>query len=344
MTYVTAAAQSGALRLHLNENTAGCSPAVLRALHSIARTEASEYPDYSGVTAQAEAYFGVDGGWVQITNGLDEGLHVVAQSSKLIDPASEAIVVEPAFEMYAASIESVGGRQVTVPPTGDLAFSVDAVLAAISPRTRLIYLCDPNNPSGLPIRQQDILRLAEAAPNAIVFVDEAYADFSGRTLIGPTLDRQRNIVVGRTFAKAHGLAALRVGAIVAHPDTLAPLRRILPPYSVNVCAVLALQAALHDRAYVAWYVSQAEESRSLIYAWCTLRGYRYWPSEGNFVLLHIGDDAQALVRALAEQQIQIRDRSRQPGLAGCVRITAGVVEDTARCLEAMEVWHASRGN
>ena len=103
------------------------------------------------MTAQAERHFGVDHGWVQITNGLDEGLHVAAQAARLIDPAFEAIVVEPAFEMYAACIEAVGGRQVTVAPAPDLTFPVEAVLAAISPRTRLIYLCDPNNPSGLPI-------------------------------------------------------------------------------------------------------------------------------------------------------------------------------------------------
>lgn len=344
MTYVTATAQPGGLRLHLNENTAGCSPAVLEALHSMARTEASEYPDYASVTAQAEAYFGVGPGWVQITNGLDEGLHVVAQSAKLLAPAFEAIVVEPAFEMYAACIESVGGRQVTVPPAVDLVFSMDAVLAAVSPRTRLIYLCDPNNPSGLPIPHGDIVRLAHAAPSAVVFVDEAYADFSNRTLIGPSLDRCRNVVVGRTFAKAHGLAALRVGAVIAHPDTLAPLRKVLPPYSVNICAVLALQAALRDRDYVNWYVSQAEESRSRIYAWCKAHGYRFWPSEGNFVLMRVGDQAPGLVRALADQRIHVRDRSRQPGLAGCVRVTAGVVEDTVRCLAAMEVWHAARGN
>ena len=343
MTYTPATAAPGGLRLHLNENTAGCSPAVLAALRAIERTDTSEYPDYAAVTKQAEEFFGVDPGWVQITNGLDEGLHVVAQAAKLFDPDFEAIVVEPAFEMYAACIESVGGRQTTVAPTADLAFSVDAALAAMSPRTRLIYLCDPNNPSGLPIPPGQILRLAEAAPQATVFVDEAYADFSGRTLIGPTLDRVRNLVVGRTFAKAHGLAALRTGAIIAHPETLAPLRRVLPPYSINICAVLALQAALADRDYVTWYVAQSAGSRALIYAWCGAHGFPFWRSEGNFVLIRIGDDAPALVRALADQRIQIRDRSRQPGLAGCVRITAGLVSDTERCLAAMEEWHATRG-
>jgi histidinol-phosphate aminotransferase len=343
MTYERAPAAPAGLRLHLNENTAGCSPAVLSALRSITRTELAEYPDYSAVTADLEAAYGVGPGWVQLLNGLDEGLHVVAQAARLDEAEFEGVVVEPAFEMYAACIAAAGGRQVSVEPAVDLAFSLDAVLHAIKPQTRVIYLCDPNNPSGQPIPSGQIPRIAEAAPRATVLVDEAYADFSGRTIIGSDLDRHRNIVVGRTFAKAHGLAGLRVGALIAHPSTLAPLRRILPPYSLNVCAVRALQAALADAAYVTWYVEQARQSRQLIYDWCGRFGVTFWKSEGNFVLLRVGEKAPALVAALAASGIHIRDRSRQPGCAGTVRITAGVVDHTERCLAAMEEWNATRG-
>jgi histidinol-phosphate aminotransferase len=349
MNYTPVSSRPGGLRLHLNENTAGCSPAVLAALRAIERTDASEYPDYSQVTAQCEAFFGVSPGFVQITNGLDEGLHVVAQAAKMSLPDFEAIVVEPAFEMYAACIAAVDGRQVTVPASPDLEFPLSAVLDAISPRTRLIYLCDPNNPSGLPIPAGEIQRIADAAPDALVLVDEAYADFSGRTMVGPMLERNRNVVVGRTFAKAHGLAALRVGALIAHPRALEPLRRVLPPYSINICAVVALQAAMADRAYVDWYVSEAAQSRDLIYAWCRSNEIPFWPSEGNFVLLRVGPEgvsnaAKACVAALTAKGIYIRDKSNTPGCDGCIRITAGVVEDTRVCLAAMEEWYATRGN
>lgn len=344
MNYTRIESSTGGLRLHLNENTAGCSPAVLTALHSLGRSDIADYPDYSQVTAQCEEWFGVASGWAQITNGLDEGLHVVANSAKLNRPDFEGIVVEPAFEMYAACIAAVDGRQVTVMPSEDLGFPLDKVLAAISPRTRLIYLCDPNNPSGLPIPPGQIQQVAEAAPDAVILVDEAYADFSKRSLIGTFLDQFRNVVVGRTFAKAHGLAGLRVGALVAHPNALAPLRRVLPPYSLNICAVVALEAALADRAYVEGYVAQAAESRALIYDWCRSRGFTCWPSEGNFVLVRIGEDAPALVRSLGQHHILIRDRSNKPGCAGCIRITAGVVEATRECLRTMEGWYATRGN
>ena len=129
-----------------------------------------------------------------------------------------------------------------------------------------------------------------------MLVDEAYAEFSGSTFIGDTLDRHRNLIVGRTFAKAHGLAALRVGALVAHPDTLAPLRRLLPPYSLNIAAIRALGAAIDDPAYLDWYVGQTVESRRLLYEFCEQRGFKYWPSEANFVLMRIGPDASAIVR------------------------------------------------
>ena len=343
MTYTPPSSRPGGLRLHLNENTAGCSPAVLAALQSMERTYTSVYPDYQWLNEKCHRFFGVDPGYVQLTNGLDEGLHVMAQAAKLSRPDFDAIVVEPAFEMYAACIAAVGGRQVTIPPMAGLGFPIEAVIAALSYRTRLIYLCDPNNPSGLAIPLHNIRRVADAAPQALVLVDEAYADFSGRTMV-PLLDRHRNVVVGRTFAKAHGLAALRVGALIAHPTTLMPIRRILPPFSFNIAAMIALNAAMADRAYVEWYVEESRQSRDLIYAWCREQGISYWPSEANFVLVLLGDRAKECVASLAAREIYIRDKTSTPGCEGCVRITAGQVEDTRICLAAMDEWYATRGN
>ena len=338
MTYIPITHRGPGLRLHLNENTAGCSPSVLAAIRDLGREDMSFYPDYGPMTAECERWLGVAAGWVQLTNGLDEGLHVVAQYARLVSDSStfDAIIVEPAFEMYAACTEAAGGRVVRIAPGPDFEFPSGAVRSAISSRTRLIYLTDPNNPTGLPIPGGVVEELAAAAPGALVLVDEAYADFSGRTFIGPLLDRHRNLVVGRTFAKAHGLAALRVGAIVAHPATLDPLRRILPPYSLNVCAIQALGAALNDRAYLNWYVAESAQSRRLIYEFCERRGLRFWPSEANFVLLHVGKAASEITDILATRGIFIRDRSSQPGCDGCIRITAGILEHTAACLAALE--------
>jgi histidinol-phosphate aminotransferase len=335
MTYTTVTTPGEGLRLHLNEHTGGCSPNVLAALRSIESTDTAFYPDYAQITAAAERWFDVPAGWVQLTNGLDEGLHVVAQAAARRLPGAAALIVEPAFEMYAACADAAGLRAIHLAPLAGFDFPLRDILIAPAD-VRLINLTDPNNPTGLAIPPGAVEEIASARTDAFVLVDEAYGEFSGRTFIGSALNRHRNLLVGRTFAKAHGLAALRIGALVAHPDTLAEVRRLLPPYSLNICAVRALEAAFDDRAYLERSVSQAQQSRQLIYDFCNSHELHFWPSEGNFVLVRLGPDAATVVRAMADRRIFIRDRSRTPGCDGCVRITAGVVDHTRACLAALE--------
>lgn len=342
MTYSAPTVPAVGLRLHFNENTGGCSPAVLAVLRSLAPTDTAFYPDYAPVTSAAERYFGVPAGWVQLTNGLDEGLHVAAQAAARGHVNAGAVIVEPAFEMYAACADAAGLRGIHIAPDADFAFPLQQILDAATPDVRLINLTDPNNPTGLAVPPGSIEALAAARPDTLVLVDEAYAEFSGRTMIGPLLERYLNVIVGRTFAKAHGLAALRVGALVAHPDALAPLRRLLPPYSLNICAVRALEAAFGDRAHLDAYVAQADASKQLLYDFCVARAIRYWSSQANFVLLRLGPDAGAITAALAARGIYIRDKSSAPGCDGCVRITAGLIDHTRACLAALEDILASR--
>ncbi len=341
---------SGVLRLHYNENTAGCSPNVVAARGAISREETACYPDYAAITGRVERAFGVPPGWVQLTNGLDEGLQVVAMWARNAydapagDGRPDVIITDPAFEMYDARTEAVKATLVRVPPDANFAFPLERLLSAVTPRTRLIYLTDPNNPTGLALPIGAVETIARAAPHALVLLDEAYADFSGRTSIGPLLDRHRHVVVGRTFAKAYGLAALRVGALVAHPTTLDGLRPLLPPFNLNLAAVRALEAALDDRAYVEWYVTEAARSRERIYDFCRRHRLEFWPSDGNFVLFRLGARVGAVVTALAARGILIRDKSAAPECQGCVRITAGVVAHTERALAALEEILASRGD
>ena len=330
------------LRLHLNENTSGCSPAVLAAIRSLDALEMSTYPNAAAATTAAERYLGVEAGWVQLTDGLDDGLRAAAEVARVRAAGGPgergvAVIVDPTFEMYEIYIAGVGLEVAKIPSGQDFAFPLDGILNALSPRTRLVYLADPNNPTGQPIPDGAILRIAEAAPDAIVLVDEAYSEFSGRTIIGPVLERQRNLIVGRTFAKAFGLAGLRVGALVAHPETLAPMRRALPPFSVNVCALRALEAALADRAHVQSYLEQTVASRNAVYDFCRRHGLRYWPSETNFVLVHLGEKVQTVMQAIAARGILVSGRSHQFGCAGMVRITTGVLEHTTRCLDALDL-------
>jgi histidinol-phosphate aminotransferase len=340
--YERPAAAPGGLRLHLNENTAGCSPRVLAALQELTGENVAFYPDYAVVERDTATYLGVSREQMVLVNGLDEGIFVavVAAARDTVAGSStirpEVVVPLPAFDMYGVTTRAVGGLLVEVMPEPGFHLPVAGLLAAITPRTRLVFITSPNNPTGVRVRLADIDEVASALPpEGLLFVDEAYHDFCGDTAL-PLIASRRNVIVGRTFAKAHGLAALRAGCLLAHPDTLARIRPIVPPYSLNVCAAAGLRAALADRATLAWYVGQVERSREMIYDMCARLKLTYWTSGANFVLLRIGERAGDAVARLAARGIFIRDRTGDAGCDGCVRITAGVVEHTAQCVTALE--------
>lgn len=345
--YDRADAPADALRLHLNEHTGGCSPRVVEAIRSVSAEDIAKYQDYGPLHAAVAARFGVTTGQVLLTNGLDEGL-LAAAVAYLRDDQREAVVLEPAFGMYADCVEAVGGTLVRVAPRGDFDFALDleAVRAAITPRTGLLFVTSPGNPTGLALTTEQILTLASLLPEgALLFLDEAYAEFvgedastgsHGRTARSSVPTFPGQVVVGRTFAKAYGLAGLRVGALFGADATIARLRRVVPPYSLNVFVVASLTAALDDTAYVDEYVRQVRESKALLYAACERLGLDYVPSDANFVLVRAGARRLDLIAGLEARNIYVRDRHTQPGCAGCIRITTGLVEHTRLCIEAME--------
>jgi histidinol-phosphate aminotransferase len=335
-------ATPGGLRLHLNENTAGCSPRVLAALRELTAEDIAFYPDYGAVEHDTATYLGVPREQMVLINGLDEGIlmAVVAVARETVAGFStirpEVIVPLPAFDMYGITTRAVGGLLVEVMPEPDFGLPVRRLIAAITPHTRLVFITSPNNPTGVRVGLDDIGHVASALPDgALLFVDEAYHDFCGDTAL-PLIMSRPNVVVGRTFAKAHGLAALRAGCLIAHPDTLARIRPVVPPYSLNIGAATGLRAALADRARLAWYVGQVERSRTLIYEMCARLQLTCWTSGANFVLVRVGERAAAVVAKLAARGIFIRNRSGDPGCEGCVRITAGVVEHTVQCVAGLE--------
>jgi histidinol-phosphate aminotransferase len=281
---------------------------------------------------------------VALTNGLDEGIlaaciaAVVGDGSKTSRTGdAEAVVVVPAFDMQPACARAAGARVVEVCLDKNFGFPTAQLLDAIRPETRIVFITSPNNPTGMLAPAIAIQTIARTAPHALIFVDEAYADFSGTTLIGsPIVQAYPNIVIGRTFSKAYGLAGLRCGAVIASPDLIARIQSVLPPYSINAAAVVALGAALEDRAHYERYLAEVRRSKAMIYEAFERLGIEYWPSAANFVLARFGEEARRLCRLLADRGIFIRDRSTHPLCDGCVRITAGVVAHTERCIEAIE--------
>jgi histidinol-phosphate aminotransferase len=327
------------LRLHQNENTGGCSPRVLEALARLRADEIGFYPPYAGATAAVANYLDVAADRVTLVNGLDEGIMAAAVAYLRADvggPVLDAIVPEPAFEIFRFDTAVAGGRLVQVMPHPDFTFPLAEVLAAITPNTRVVFLTNPNNPTGVGMPLDAIRTIAHAVPpRAIVFVDEAYAEFAGVTFI-PELDAFPNVIVGRTFSKAFGLAGLRIGCLIGHPATMDAIRRAVPVYSVNIAAAVAIQAALQDLDHLNGYLRQVAESKALLYASCDRLGLKYWKSLSNFVLVCAGDRTDAIVKGAFARRIYLRDRSTEPGCAGCLRMATGIVDHTRRAIAVME--------
>jgi len=330
------------LRLHLNENTGGCSPRVLDAIRRVRPSEVSTYPSYTDAVIATARHFEVNPDWVLLTNGLDEGILMAAVGhiarARVHD--AETIIPLPAFDPYPNSTAAVGATGIRVPPERDFAFPTQSVIDAITPRTRMIFLNTPNNPTGQLISIADLARISEAAPNAVVLIDEAYIEFGGTTFL-PQMPRFPNVLLGRTFSKASGLAGLRVGVVVGQPQVLDPVRAVTLPFNINGVALAAVGAALEDTEFLPRYAAQVHESRERLYAACRRLGLEYWPSAANYVLVRVGE-TKPFVEALAAKKIHVRDRSKDPVTPGCVRVTAGVVEHTDAAIEALESVVAAR--
>ena len=330
------------LRLHLNENTGGCSSRVIDAIRRLKPTDVSTYPSYRDVVLTCAKYFNVDPDWVLLTNGLDEGILMAAVGhiSRARIHDAETIVPLPAFDPYPNSTAAAGATSVRVAPGTDLVFPTEGVLKAITPRTRMIFLNTPNNPTGQLISIEDLVRISEAASQAIVLIDEAYIEFGGESFL-PALPRHPNVLVGRTFSKAYGLAGMRVGIVIGQPPALDPVRAVTLPFNINAVALTAVQAALEDVMFLPRYAAQVAESRERLYAACRRLGLQYWESAANYVLVRVGETAP-FIEALSARKIHVRDRSKDPVTPGCIRITAGILEHTDAANEALHSVVAGR--
>jgi histidinol-phosphate aminotransferase len=325
------------LRLHLNENTGRCSPRVLEAIRRVRADDVSTYPSYPTLVRACAKHFEVDPDWVLLTNGLDEGILMAAVGhiarARIHD--AETIIPLPAFDPYPNSTAAVGAQAVRILPGPGYAFPTEAVLAAITPRTKMVFLNTPNNPTGQLIPLTDIGRIAEAAPQAVVLVDEAYIEFGGESFL-PELAKHSNVLLGRTFSKAYGLAGMRVGIVIGQPAVLDPVRAVTLPFNINSVAMAATLAALDDHEFLPRYAAQVAESREKLYAACTRLGLEYWPSMANYVMVRVGDPVAPFVQALAQRGVHVRDRSKDATTPGCIRVTAGVLEHTDAAIAALE--------
>jgi histidinol-phosphate aminotransferase len=328
------------LRLDFNENTVGCSPRVLARLREITAEEIACYPEREPVEALVAGFLQIKPAELLLTNGVDEAIHLLCET--FLEPGDEALIVVPTFAMYEISAAATGACVITVPAGPDFQFPTSDLLSKITPRTRLIAIANPNNPTGSVAEPASLLEIARSAPQAAVLVDEAYFDFYGKTLMGQWRGVP-NLFVARTFSKAYGLAGLRIGILAGNAAHIQMVSKVGSPYNVNGVALACLPTALADQDYVRDYVGEIREGRDQLEKELGRHGIRYWPSQGNFVLASFGPLKTALIQSMRSRGILVRDRSRDYGCEGCVRITVGTTEQTARLLQSLRETMAEIG-
>jgi len=311
------------MRLDFNENTVACSPKVREVLGKISAGSLTRYPERAPVEAIVAQHLGLAPAQVALTNGVDEAIHVLFEA--FLEDGDELLLPVPTYTMYEVYVSATNARAVPVLAAADLRFPFERLLAAITPRTKIIAIANPNSPSGSAATREQLIEIAARAPQAVVLVDEAYFHFFGETVVD-LVGKIPNLMMARTFSKAYGLAGLRLGLLAGPVELMRWVKRVLSPYSVNSLALACLPPALEDAAYLDWYVSEVLAARTEFEAALDAAGVRRWPSSANFVLTEIGAQHKEFTRLMSAAGVLVRDRSNDPGCEGRVRITVGTRE------------------
>jgi histidinol-phosphate aminotransferase len=326
------------IKLSSNEGAFGPPPGAIAAIAEAAR-EAHRYPD-GGATALREAIgarHGLDPARIVCGNGSDELLTMLILAYG--GEGTELIMSAHGFMMYDLAGRWAGCRVIKVPEK-DLTADVDGMLAAVGPRTRLMFLANPNNPTGSILPQAEVDRLRrELREDVLLVLDSAYAEYVSRPDYDPgtkLVDATANTVMCRTFSKIYGLGGMRVGWCYAPPAIVDVLGRVRGPFNVNAAAMSAAIAALAEPGWVETSVAHNAEWRAKVTQALTSAGLKVWPSEGNFVLVDFGDAARARAADahLRGRGLIVRAMGGY-GLPACLRITIGTAEENGMVIEAL---------
>lgn len=324
------------VKLASNENPLGPSPLALEALKS-AFAELTRYPDGNGfLLKQALAErLGVSTSMITLGNGSNDILELITRA--FVSPQHEVVFSEHAFAVYPIVTQAVGARPVVV-PARDWGHDLDAMAAAITPATRLVFIANPNNPTGTWIERPALERfLAKVPENVIVVLDEAYTEYVETGDVPNGLDyltQYPNVLVSRTFSKAYGLAALRVGYGICQPAIADAMNRVRQPFNVNSLAQAAALATLEDDAYLAESRRINREGMAQLEAGFTSLGLTWIFSRGNFIAVDLGREAAPVFQGLLRQGVIVRPVANY-GMPNHLRVSIGLPEENQRFLEVL---------
>jgi len=328
--------ESGIVKLASNENPLGVSPGAMDAIRA-ALADIARYPDGNGFVLKDALHrrFGVGHAQVVLGNGSNDVLELAARA--FLQPGKEAIYAQHAFAVYPLVTLAVGATGITV-PARDFGHDLNAMLVAITADTRMVFIANPNNPTGTLLGADELLAfLRVVPPHVLVVLDEAYDEYlpdARKSKAIAWLAEFPNLIVTRTFSKAFGLAGLRVGFALAHPEVADIINRVRQPFNVNSIALAAAAAALEDESFV-------HRSRELNDAGMTQMttgfmrlGLEYIPSFGNFVSVRV-EGAAAVYQSLLRKGVIVRPVANY-GMPEYLRVSIGLESENARFLKALE--------
>ncbi len=330
-----------AVKLASNENPFGPSPKALAAI-SAAAVRVNRYPDGSSFKLRTKLAqrLGVAGNQLVFGCGADEIFELMVKA--FVGPGDEVVYAWPSFAMYPIVTAGMGASAVPVPLDARLAHDLPAMRAAVTPRTRVVMVCNPNNPTGTSVGRAEFDAFVAALPaDVVLVVDEAYFEFVRRAdfpdAIGWLAKRPGTLVI-RTFSKIYGLAGLRVGYGVGDPELIGYLERARHPFNLNLLAEEAAVAALDDAEHVARTRKGNADGIATLTRELAALDIATWPTDANFLLADAGVGAYD---ALLKQGVIVRPLAGF-GMPGHIRITVGTAEENERCVKALQAFRAQR--
>ena len=320
-------------RLMSNECPLPPDPVVIEAAVGALR-QANLYPNSGWELRDALAAFaGVDPSWMLLGNGSTEILDVATRT--FITPGDEAVIPVPTYAFFETQVRLNGGRPVLVPAKPDLAFDIEAILAAVGPRTKLIFLCSPNNPIGRSWTDAEVEAVLE--PGIPTVIDQAYLECGYGRSFTPLVARYPNLIVTRTMSKAFGLAAIRLGYGIANPEVIDLLLRVRIPFSVNLIAIAAGLAAVRDPGILDRRRRYISEERDRLFAvLAILPGVVPWPSEANFITIDVTATGRSSTEYVADARaadILLRRMAAHRLEGQYVRVTIGTRDQNDRFID-----------
>lgn len=323
------------VKLASNENPLGPSPLALEAVRACL-PDLARYPDGAGFELKAALArrYGVSMGQIVLGNGSNDVLEFAARA--FLAPGTSAVFSQHAFAVYPLVVQAVGARAIEV-PARQFGNDPQAMLEAIEDDTRIVFLANPNNPTGTFLAADELLNFIEQMPRSVLIVlDEAYYEYLDPLLAPPSVEwlhRFPNLMITRTFSKAYGLAGLRVGFALAHGDVADMLNRVRQPFNVSTAAQVAAVAALDDAAHLARAVAVNTAGMAQVTAGLAQLGLEWIPSHGNFVTFRVGD-ATAIYQRLLRRGVIVRPVANY-GLPDYLRVSIGLPEENQRFLAAL---------